>query len=78
MKTLEQKEALNEIQTELNKNWGNQPKSWWNVRLNIIREQQEKKDKLLELYRQWVSLEYSPFDREKLMAKIQKLEEEME
>lgn len=40
-------------------------------------KQQEKEHKLLELYRQWVSLEYSPVDREKLMVKIQKIEEEM-
>jgi predicted RNA-binding Zn-ribbon protein involved in translation (DUF1610 family) len=39
---------LKEIQTELNKNWGSQPKSWWNVRLNVIRSEHEATEKELE------------------------------
>lgn len=41
-------EYLKEIQKELNKSWGNQPKSWWNIRLNTIRNEHEATEKAYE------------------------------
>ena len=55
-----------------------------NERLNAEQElykyisQQEKKDKLLELYKKWIDATYSPLEREKTWRKIEKLEKELE
>ena len=69
-------ELLKEMQEELNKNWGNKYKSWWNIRCNKIiqtltaqsRELAEKDIKIkryIELNNKSITLdcEYDEFER---------------